>query len=257
MSTFPPPPSMQPGGYPLPPRNPRSGRMNTKAKSAAPKPSGSRHKAPAKGKKRPLFTGFQWTMLFLLLCGVVIAIVSASMADNAMKKLLSDRADAEKAYQQEIARHKMIYVDDIRYYAAVNELDPAFVAAIIKRESDYDPYAVSNKGARGLMQFMPDSFDWVAPKFGISSDNFDAIYHPETAIKLGCYLLKYISDKYDGDPILIACAYHAGWGNVNSWLQKYSSDGKTLTLDQIPMEDTRYYARKVLEAYAIYQQHLY
>ena len=34
-------------------------------------------------------------------------------------------------------------------------------------------------------------------------------------------------------------------------------DGKTLTLDEIPMDDTKYYARKVLEAYVIYQQHHY
>ena len=55
----------------------------------------------------------------------------------------------------------------------------------------------------------------------------------------------------------MACAYHAGQGNVRSWLQKYSPDGKTLSIDEIPTDDTRYYAGKVLNAYAIYQQHYY
>lgn len=238
-------------GYQPPERNRRAQRTQQPSAPAAPAP------VRRKKKKRPLITPWQWAVLGVLALCLIIAVISSVSAQNSLTALREERAASEKAWQQEIARHKVLYEDEIRYYAAVNNIDPAFVAAVIKRESDYDPYAVSNKGARGLMQFMPDSFEWIAPKFGIASTDFDAIYQPENAIKMGCYLLKYISDKYDGDPILIACAYHAGWGNVNSWLKKYSSNGKTLTINEIPMDDTKYYARKVLEAYAIYQQHHY
>lgn len=251
------------GPYQPPQRNRRSERN---AAVPAPAQHVQPHPAPAKGalppqkrkkKKQGIFSPLQWIILGLLTGTLLVCIISSVNATASLNTLLKDRAAREKAWQQEIARHKMTYENHIRYYAAVNNIDPAFVAAIIKRESDFDPYAVSNKGARGLMQFMPDSFEWIAPKFGIASTDFDAIYQPENAIKMGCYLLKYISDKYDGDPILTACAYHAGWGNVSSWLKKYSSNGKTLTIDEIPLDDTKYYARKVLEAYAIYQQHHY
>ena len=57
--------------------------------------------------------------------------------------------------------------------------------------------------------------------------------------------------------MLVACAYHAGWGNVPTWIENYSTDGKTLAVSQIPKSDTRTYAGRVLNSYAIYLQHYY
>lgn len=200
-----------------------------------------------------------WQGLILALMAVGLLLISSSYrrANDSLRALERERAEAEEKYQKEVRGHQVLYRDEIEYYAALNRIDPAYVAAIIKRESNYDPRAVSRVGAMGLMQFMPDTFDWVAPKCGISKSDVQAVYQPENAIKMGCYLLKYISDMYAGDPILVACAYHAGWGSVNSWLKKYSTDGKHLTIAQIPADDTRYYAGKVLNAYAIYQQYYY
>ena len=110
----------------------------------------------------------------------------------------------------------------------------------------------------GLMQFMPNTFEWVAPNCGISKNDVRAVYEPENAIKMGCYLLRYICRKLESDdPVLVACAYHAGWGTVPSWIENYSTDGKTLTVSQIPKSDTRTYAGRVLNSYAIYLQHYY
>ena len=225
-----------------PQRNRRSGRNRKKKKKA--------------GFSFSL-TWWQGLILLVMVGALMVTALSARKAQISMTSLLNQRETARKEYEREVNRHHVKYREWIEYYAAVYGIDPAYVAAIIKRESDYDPNAVSYAGAMGLMQFMPDSFEWIAPKFGISADNKEAIYEPENAIKMGCYLLSYITKKYDGDPILTACAYHAGWGNVDSWVKKYSTDGKTLTIDQIPMDDTRSYARKVINAYAIYQQHYY
>lgn len=205
----------------------------------------------------PLLKLWQILILLALAVGVGLSAWSLNKANSSLAVLRETRERARQQYENEVARHQVKYRELIEYYAAVYQLDPAYVAAIIKRESDYDPRAVSNKNAKGLMQFMPDSFEWIAPKFGISKDDTEAVYDPENAIKMGCWLLNYISQQFDGDPILVACAYHAGWGNVRGWVEKYSTDGKTLTLAQIPTDDTRYYAGKVLNAYAIYQQHYY
>lgn len=198
-------------------------------------------------------------LAFLLLFGISYMLGTAKTAalkeEHVEERNIYSQQQAD--YQKEILKHQVKYEEWIRYYAAVYQLDPAFVAAVIKTESDYIPTAISSKNARGLMQFMPATLEWVGPKFGVKSDDFDALNDPETAIKLGCYLLNYITTQFRGDPILTACAYHAGWGNVNTWLTKYSTDGKTLTIDQIPTSDTRNYARKVLKSYAIYQQFYY
>ena len=248
---YPPPTSPAPAAA----RNRRSQRNAAPARHR--RASTHRGRRPGRKTKAGL-AAWQWLVLSALLIGLIAALVSLGRANASLDALEKERRAAEEKYAQEVRSHQVRYRDLIEYYAAVYQLDPAYVAAIIKRESDYDPRAVSRVGAKGLMQFMPDTFDWVAPNCGISKKNQDAVYEPENAIKMGCYLLNYICRKMGtDDPILVACAYHAGWGNVQGWVQKYSTDGKTLTLSQIPKEDTRYYAGKVLNAYAIYQQHYY
>ena len=200
---------------------------------------------------------WQICVLSVLALCLVFSALSLTDARQHLSALFSQQERNRLAYEREVSRHQVKYREWIEYYAAVNQLDPAFVAAIIKTESDYVPTARSNKDARGLMQFMPDTYAWIAPKFDLPADDFLAVNDPETAIKMGCWLLNYITKQFNGDPVLTACAYHAGWGNVEGWIEKYSTDGKTLTFDQIPYENTRNYARKVLNSYAIYQQHYY
>ena len=250
---YPPPTTPTPASA----RNRRSGRTSGEGRRASlsRRAHGNRRK-----KKRGAALGLAWwqgLILAAMAFGVVMLSYSYSQAQSSMRDLERQRQEQLEQYQREVRSHQVKYREEITYYAALNRIDPAYVAAIIKRESDYDPRAVSRVGAMGLMQFMPDTFNWVAPNCGISKSDMTVIYEPENAIKMGCYLLKYISDMNDGDPLLVACAYHAGWGNVNSWLKNYSADGKHLTLSQIPKDDTRYYAGKVLNAYAIYQQYYY
>ncbi len=201
---------------------------------------------------------WQWIVLSALACGLLYACVQLYSANSSLDKLRQDRQAEQERYEQTVRNHQPRYRDLIEKYAAEYDLNPAFVSAIIMQESGYDPRAVSSKGAMGLMQFMPNTFDWVAPNCGISKNNVNAVYEPENAIKMGCYLLRYICRKIGSDdPVLVACAYHAGWGTVPSWIENYSTDGKTLTVAQIPKSDTRTYAGRVLNSYAIYLQHYY
>lgn len=139
------------------------------------------------------------------------------------------------------------YQSWVEKYAAENHLNKYFVYAVIKTESGFDPSAESNVGARGLMQIMEDTFDWIKFK----SDDEDAVYYDmydaETNIRYGCYLLGYLMDEF-GSVEVAAAAYHAGRGNVNSWLsdKKYSSDG--VHLDNIPISDTAHYVNKITKA---------
>ncbi len=214
---------------------------------------GRRKKKRSKG-----FPLWQWLVLALLTGCLAYAFFSLREAGSSLSRLQAEREAERERYEQTVRAHAVRYRDLIERYAAQYQLNPAYVSAIIMQESGYDPRAVSSKGAMGLMQFMPSTFEWVAPNCGISKKDTDAVYEPEKAIRMGCYLLRYICDKLGSDdPVLVACAYHAGWGTVPAWLNNYSTDGKTLTVAQIPKADTRTYAGRVLNSYAIYLQHYY
>ena len=191
--------------------------------------------------------------LFLLL---IVAVLALMLTRANLDRLRTQREQAAQEYDRLVARHTVRYREWIEKYALENGIVPAYAAAIILRESSYDPNATSSVGARGLMQVMEDTFNFV--RRNLNEDlTFDKMYDAETNIRYGCWYLGNLSRIFDGDPIEMACAYHAGPNNVKLWIMNYAADQKNLRLEEIPMEDTRYYAGKVYDAYAIYFQHYY
>ncbi len=216
-----------------------------------------RYSGRGKKKRGRLFSPAQRAVLLAALCGVVLCLAfflvsSARLADQT--RLMEEE---QAAYDRRVWRTTVRYREQIVREAQQYGLRPAFVAAIILNESSYDPSAVSSVGARGLMQLLPDTGKWVAGKLGIRDYTDDLLFDAETNLRLGVWYLDFLSDRYGGDPVLVACAYHAGHGNVDTWLTRYSRDGRTLSLDEIPMENTRIYARKVVDSYAIYLENYY
>lgn len=147
--------------------------------------------------------------------------------------------------------HPLQYTDYIEYYAEQNNIDKFLVYAVIKTESSFDPDAVSNVGARGLMQIMEETFDWIKYKLGDENTTYSDMFKPEENIRYGCYLLGYLYDEFGNIDATMA-AYHAGRGKVNEWLAdpQYSSDG--VHLDEIPISDTAHYIDKINKAMDIY-----
>ena len=103
--------------------------------------------------------------------------------------------------------------------------------AFIRTESNFDPNADSDAGARGLMQITEVTFDWIEMKIApTESLTFDDLYDPETNIRFGSYFVSYCLDRYSGHLATAAAAYHSGWGTVDNLLQmeEHSADGETL-----------------------------
>lgn len=132
----------------------------------------------------------------------------------------------------------------INEYSEEYHLDPALVCAVIKAESGFNEKAQSSKGARGLMQLMPQTIDWAVTQIPIKNFSYMDIEKPEVNIKIGCWVLNYLNDQLNSEELAIA-AYNAGIGNVKKWLDNsdYSKDGENLHL--IPYEETKKYVEKV------------
>ena len=248
--------------YPAPPQRP----TEQKGSASSPRPPERRSSSPAprrssrkRRRRGSALAAWQWVTLIVLFACLVVSLIYWGQGQSRLTVLRAQREQERLAYEKQVQDHQVRYRELIEQYAAEYDLNPAFVSAIIMTESAYNPRAYnSGTSATGLMQFLPRTFEWVRNNCGYRGAEIDVLYQPEASIKMGCYLLKYIVKQLGvDDPILVACAYHAGWGNVPAWIEQYSTDGATLKIDQIPKADTRNYARKVINSYAIYLQHYY
>jgi hypothetical protein len=96
----------------------------------------------------------------------------------------------------------------VREASTRHQLDPDFVASVIKAESNFNAHAVSPKGARGLMQLMPQT----AAQLGVA-DAFD----PKANVEAGTAHLSFLLDQYNNDPIKALAAYNAGAHRVKQY----------------------------------------
>jgi len=145
------------------------------------------------------------------------------------------------------------YKQYVYKYAAANNIDPYLVFAIIKAESSFNPNALSNKGARGLMQITERTGKWGAESLKLENYSSDKLFDPETNIKVGCWYLKVLMKEFDNNVDLVIAAYNGGSGNVSEWLRdsNYSSTGTSL--DKIPFKETEAYLKKVKNYHSIYK----
>ena len=124
------------------------------------------------------------------------------------------------------------FTPDINRIAAQYRLEPALLHAVISAESSYNPWAVSPKGAMGMMQLMPGTAD----RFGVGNP-----YDPIANMHGGARYLRWLLDQFN-DTRLAVAAYNAGEGAV----QRYGN--------QIPpYRETQDYVVKVLNYYQQYQ----
>lgn len=146
------------------------------------------------------------------------------------------------------------YQEHIIKYSDKYDIDPFLVAAIIRVESKYYTYAMSSKGAMGLMQILPTTGKWAAEEIGITNFNNEMLYNPEINIEIGCWYISKLLKQFNNNIRLIVAAYNGGSGNVSKWLNdpEYSSDGKNL--NNIPFKETDQYVEKVIKSYEIYKK---
>ncbi|MGN0792154.1 MAG: lytic transglycosylase domain-containing protein [Christensenellales bacterium] len=147
--------------------------------------------------------------------------------------------------------YRLLYPDIVTEMAAEYGVDPYLAAAVIHCESSNNKDAVSPVGAVGLMQIMPDTGAWIAEKLEMDDFTEERLFEPEVNVRMGCWYIDYLTDRFHGNMTLVLAAYNAGPGNVQKWLEdeRISENG---TLTEIPFPETERYIEKVQRAYEKY-----
>ena len=134
-------------------------------------------------------------------------------------------------------------------------IDPYLILSIIKTESGFNEKAVSGKNAKGLMQIKDETAKDVAKdNQNTTSFNYD-LHDVDTNIKLGILYFDSLIKKYNGNYYLAICAYNAGMGNVDKWLNEniVSNNLSNAKDNNIPFKETKKYLVKVVKTYKMYK----
>lgn len=136
-------------------------------------------------------------------------------------------------------------------------LEPAFVLAISRQESNFDSQAVSSARAMGVMQLLPSTAQQVARRLGLRHSVAMLTADPAHNILLGAHYAAEMLSRFGGHPVLAVAAYNAGPARVEQWLATYGDPrrgGDLLDwIEQIPFAETRNYVQRVIENLAIYR----
>lgn len=148
--------------------------------------------------------------------------------------------------------YKQEYSEYVNKYAEMNDIDPMWIYAIIKVESNFNQNATSASGAKGLMQLMDSTASEIAKHLELEYFESNMLYDPEINIMLGTKYFDELLTKYDENYPLAMAAYNAGIGNVDDWVSKgiINSDGSDI--ENIPYKETNMYVRKTIKAYSVY-----
>ena len=144
-----------------------------------------------------------------------------------LQKLRKARPTTSKAARERAQRYETF----VRNAAEVYSLPEALIWAVMHTESHFDPTVVSNKGAHGLMQLLPET----AKSMGVRD-----IFDPEENIMGGARYLRVLANRFEGDLYKVIAGYNAGPGAVAA-------------ANGIPFKQTGEYVRRVMNAYYTFE----
>ena len=162
------------------------------------------------------------------------------------------------AERTEMFLRKMTY--PVCYAAPVYEqsrsqgVDPFLVLSVMKRESTFDPGAVSPAGAVGLMQLMPATARSVATYLGEGAGNLD-LTDPELNLRYGVWHLGRLIGRYSDSVVAALAAYNAGEDNAERWFRSAGRGGRGdeageqdgfVYMESVSFRETRDYVHRVL-----------
>ena len=139
----------------------------------------------------------------------------------------------------------LAYWDALRAEGERRGIDPYLLASITRQESGFEPSTVSNAGAVGLMQIMPEEAARIAAAGELGPVTRDDLFDPEKNIAVGALEYSQKLAAMNGNHVLAIASYNAGEQAVGTWLEKTRIDDVDLFVDSIPYAETRLYVKTV------------
>jgi len=169
---------------------------------------------------------------------------------------MSTLKDENDALPVEI--YKLLYPfhfqDAIYKYSRKYNVDPFFVASMIREESKYNHTIISHAGARGLMQIMPATGKFLARKLKMQRFSTNMLFIPDVNIQIGTWYMRDLMKQFDNNHAFVAGAYNGGPGRMKRWMKELDSSDLDEFIEDIPIDETRWHIKKVLDSYYIYKE---
>jgi len=145
------------------------------------------------------------------------------------------------------------YWTDLKKSSSENALDPYLVASLIRQESAFNPNAVSNKNAVGLMQLLPKVGKGVAKQEKIKHFSPAQLFTPSMNLQLGTRYFRSMVDKFGAFEYALA-AYNAGSDRVQDWQGYGKYRDVQEFVESIPFTETREYVQAIMRNANLYRQ---
>jgi soluble lytic murein transglycosylase len=166
---------------------------------------------------------------------------------------LATSAQAGVPLEVREAYYPFDYGEILARHAERTGLPVHLLAGVIRQESAFNPKAKSRAGARGLMQLMPTTGKEVARRLGIPY-SLTGLYDPETSVALGSTYLDGVIDGFDGNLELALAGYNGGPGRIRRLWNAAGHRDLDLFLEQLPIEESKTYVKRVLVLADSYRQ---
>ncbi|MGZ0187126.1 MAG: lytic transglycosylase domain-containing protein [Alphaproteobacteria bacterium] len=138
-------------------------------------------------------------------------------------------------------------------------IDRALLFGVMRQESQFNPRAASPASARGLMQVLPTTANYIIGEKRYVGAARDGLFDPKQNVEIGARYLRYLLDKkaVRNGLFRLAIAYNAGIGNLIRWQREIQhNDDPLLFIEAIPFRETRVFVERVLANYWIYRDQL-
>ena len=169
----------------------------------------------------------------------LLLLLAAGMAVAAAIWYVCLRSNGEDIIEKRINK----YAGIIGRYAGARGLPKELVRAIIRAESSGIETAVSEAGAKGLMQITPVTEEELMRRFDIPPGD---LFDPEYNIRCGTLYLRYLLDRFDEDLLMALAAYHAGPTRMRALQREHPDISSSELVARFAPPSTRAYCKKIL-----------
>ncbi len=153
-----------------------------------------------------------------------------------------------------LLRFGLYYPELVEQAASQYDLPPLFLWSVMRQESLFESFIQSHADARGLMQIIPPTGDYIAERLGWPPNySTEDLYRPQVSITFGAYYLATNRNRLNGSLYAALAAYNGGPLNAAAW-QALAADDPDLLLEIIRLRETRNYIRSIYEVFNIYRR---